>query len=134
MRGAQAGVKATGSERAGGESILNGTGASSSFVVITVEADNVTIDGFKIEIRDACPRRDQQHAPEALCPLPATAVRSNITLRNNWVYADLPFAHEIEIDGIVFGEAHKQSSTSFSAQIAKCDDRKQQLHRPHNDK
>ena len=50
LRGANAGVKATGSVRGAGESIIDGTGGGSTFVV-HIQADNVTIDGFSINPR-----------------------------------------------------------------------------------
>ncbi len=64
LLGAQAGVKATGAVRAGGESLLNGTGGSSSFVV-HIQADSVTIDGFAINPR-VNPANAAQFARDAI--------------------------------------------------------------------
>jgi hypothetical protein len=52
LRGAQFGVKPSGTTRTGGETIIDGTGNSSSYVV-TIESNDVTIDGLKIHIRNS---------------------------------------------------------------------------------
>jgi hypothetical protein len=109
LKGAQFGVKATGSARSGGETIIDGTGNSSSFVV-TIEADNVTIDGFKVEIRNAA--RDGINTRTGSPVSPATtALRTAIALRNNWVYANLP------------SRTHQQYCTIVQCRDFQCDHR-----------
>ncbi|MFM9009670.1 MAG: beta strand repeat-containing protein, partial [Planctomycetota bacterium] len=115
LLGAQFGVKATGSVRSGGETVINGTGASSSYVV-TVEADDVTIDGVEVEIRLSARDGINTRTGNAVSPA-TTAVRSNITIRNTWVYANLP-SRTNAVNGIVFGEHTSNSAQAFSAQIS----------------
>jgi hypothetical protein len=115
LRGARAGVKATGSNRPGGESIINGTGDSSSFVV-RIEADQVTLDGFKIEIRNNA--RDGINCRIGNVVSPATkAIRSNLTLQNNWLFANLP-TRTSQVNGILLGEHISNSAQAFSAEIS----------------
>jgi len=115
LRGAQAGVKATGADRTGGETVINGLGNSSSFVV-TIEADNVTVDGFKVDIRNLA--RDGINTRTGSPVAPATtALRTGITLVNNWVYCNLP-ARTNAVNGIVFGEHVSNAAQAFSAEIA----------------
>jgi flagellar hook assembly protein FlgD len=112
LLGAQAGVKATGSARAGGESILQGTGGSSSFVV-HVQADNVTLDGFSIYAR-INPLNSSQFARDCINvrndhvakPGDASvgAYRTGITIRNNWLYSNIG-ALTGQQQGITFGES-----------------------------
>jgi len=118
LLGARNGVKPLGTTRDGGESIISGTGGSSSYV-ITIEADNVTVDGFKVEItgsaRDGINTRTN---PLVTKPGNASlAYRENITLRNNWVYADLP-SRTNQFNGIVFGESTTNTAQTVSAEIA----------------
>jgi putative cofactor-binding repeat protein len=115
LLGAQAGVKATGATRTGGETVIDGTGNSSSYNV-TVEANDVTIDGFKVEIRNSA--RDGINTRTGNPVAPATvASRSNITLVNNWIYANLP-SRTNQFNGIVFGEHISNGAQSFSAVIS----------------
>jgi hypothetical protein len=118
LLGAQAGVKATGSTRTGGETVIDGTGNSSTYNII-VEADNVTIDGFKVEIRNVA-RDGINTRTNASVTKPgdaSLAYRANVTLRNNWVYANLP-SRTNQINGIVFGESTDNATKSVSAEIA----------------
>ena len=108
LLGAQAGVKAAGTARSGGETTIDGTGGSSSFVV-TIEADNVTIDGFKVELRDL--------ARDGINTRAASSGRSNITLKNNWIYANLP-SRTNSFNGIVFGEHTSNTAQSSSSVYA----------------
>jgi parallel beta-helix repeat protein len=115
LRGANVGVKATGTSRGAGETLINGTGASSTFLV-TIEANDVTLDGFKVEIRNSA--RDGINTRTGSPVSPATsASRSGITLRNNWIYADLP-ARTNSFNGIVFGEHVSNTAQAFSAEIS----------------
>ncbi|MFM9009075.1 MAG: DUF1565 domain-containing protein, partial [Bacteroidota bacterium] len=115
LYGANAGVKANGVSRGSGESIIDGTGGSSSFVV-TIEADNVVVDGFKVEIRLSA--RDGISTRIGSPVAPATvAYRSGITLRNNWVYANLP-SRTNQFNGIVFGEHTSNTAQSVSAEVS----------------
>jgi parallel beta-helix repeat protein len=115
LRGAQAGVKAAGTARVGGESVLNGTGGGSSFN-LTIEADNVVVDGFQVDIRNSA--RDGINTRTGSPVAPATtALRTGIALRNNWVTANLP-ARTNQVNGIVFGEHVSNAAQSFSAEIA----------------
>lgn len=127
LRGANAGVKATGTARSGGESIINGTGGGSTFVV-HVQADNVTIDGFAINprvntttstvfARDAINVRNDHVAK----PGDATigAYRTGITIRNNWIYSNIG-SNTGQQQGITFGESPNNNSPSapLNAELA----------------
>jgi hypothetical protein len=115
LRGAQSGIKATGSSRSGGETVIDGLGDSSS-KVITIEADNVILDGFKVEVRGSA--RDGINILTGSPVAPATtALRTGITLRNNWVYGSLASRTD-EVNGVVFGEHASNSAQSDSAEIA----------------
>ncbi|MBU6335873.1 MAG: hypothetical protein KGS47_15910, partial [Chloroflexi bacterium] len=115
LLGAQAGVKATGTARAGGETIIDGTGASSSFVV-TIEADDVTLDGFTVAIRGSARDGINTRTGNPVSPA-VSALRARITLRNNRVVADLP-SRTNQVNGIVFGEHTSNAAQAFSAEIA----------------
>ena len=127
LLGAQAGVKATGAVRAGGESILNGTGGSSSFVV-HIQADSVTIDGFAINPR-VNPVNAAQFARDAINvridhvakPGDASigAYRTHIVLRNNWIYSNIG-ALTGQQQGILFGESPFNNSPTapLNAEVA----------------
>ena len=119
LLGAQAGVKATGSARSGGESLLQGTGGSSSFVV-HVQADNVTIDGFAITPRinptnaslfgrDAINVRNDHVAKPGDASI--GAYRTGITIRNNWIYSNIG-ALTGQQQGITFGESPNNNAPS----------------------
>jgi hypothetical protein len=113
--GAQSGIKATGSARSGGETVIDGLGDSSS-KVITIEADNVILDGFKVEVRGSA--RDGINILTGSPVAPATtALRTGITLRNNWVYGSLASRTD-EVNGVVFGDHTSNSPQSDSAEIA----------------
>ncbi|MFM7767443.1 MAG: beta strand repeat-containing protein, partial [Bacteroidota bacterium] len=118
LRGAQRGVKATDLARTGGESVLNGVGNSSSYVV-TIEADNVTIDGFTVDIRNSA--RDGINTRVASVAKPGDpsigAYRTNIALRNNRITANLP-SRTNQVNGIVFGEHTSNNTQSINAEIA----------------
>jgi hypothetical protein len=115
LRGAQSGIKATGSSRSGGETVIDGLGDSSS-KVITIKADNVILDGFKVEVRGSA--RDGINILTGSPVAPATtALRTGITLRNNWVYGSLASRTD-EVNGVVFGEHASNSAQSDSAEIA----------------
>ncbi|MCZ8276209.1 MAG: right-handed parallel beta-helix repeat-containing protein [Microcystis sp. LE19-4.1E] len=117
LRGAQAGVKATGLTRSGGETIINGTGNSSSFVV-TIEANDVTIDGFSINPRN--PARDgintRTNATSTKPGDPSVAYRANVAIRNNWIYSS--YSTTAQLNGIVFGESTDNATKSVNAEIA----------------
>jgi Ca2+-binding RTX toxin-like protein len=117
LRGAQAGVKATGLTRSGGETIINGTGNSSSFVV-TIEANDVTIDGFSINPRN--PARDgintRTNAASTKPGDPSVAYRANVAIRNNWIYSS--YSTTAQLNGIVFGESTDNATKSVNAEIA----------------
>jgi len=118
LLGAQYGVTATGSARTGGESVLDGTGNSSSFNV-TIEANDVTIDGFKVEIRNLA-RDGINTRVNASATKPgdsSVAYRANITLTNNWIYANLP-SRTNQFNGIVFGESTDNAAKAVNAEIA----------------
>ena len=127
LLGAQAGVKATGAVRAGGESILNGTGGSSSFVV-HIQADSVTIDGFAINPR-VNPVNAAQFARDAINvridhvakPGDASigAYRTHIVLRNNWIYSNIG-ALTGQQQGILLGESPFNNSPTapLNAEVA----------------
>ncbi|MFN9372631.1 MAG: beta strand repeat-containing protein, partial [Planctomycetaceae bacterium] len=115
--GSQAGVKATGSARTGGETLIDGTAASSSFV-IDIQADNVTIDGFSISPR--IPARDAINVRTNVASTKpgnaSLAYRANITLRNNWIYSS--YGTTAQQQGITLGESIDNATKSVSAEIA----------------
>jgi hypothetical protein len=116
LLGAQAGNAATGSARTGGESVIAGTGNSSSFVV-TVQADNVTIDGFEITPRLSA--RDGINVRTGSDPKPGDATiggyRENIILSNNWIHSAADLINQR--NAIVFGEHTSNGNVSFNGQI-----------------
>jgi len=100
LRGAQAGVPATGSDRDGGESVIEGAlGAGQSYEAIVVTASGVTIDGFKVTgfFRDGI--TVQQPATETA---PGVSALQNVTIANNWVEkGDVGLSTS---NGLLFGE------------------------------
>ncbi|MFM8918092.1 MAG: HYR domain-containing protein, partial [Bacteroidota bacterium] len=127
LRGAQHGVKATGSARSGGESLINGTGSGSSFVV-RVDADSVTIDGFSINPR-INPSNSFQFARDAVNirsthvakPGDPTigAYRTNIAIKNNWIYSNIGSLIGQQ-QGMTFGESplNNNPSAPLNAEVA----------------
>lgn len=127
LLGAQAGVTATGTTRSGGESILNGTGGSSSFVV-HVQANDVTIDGFAINPR-INPSNSAQFARDAINvrvdhvaktgDATIGAYRKGIVIRNNWIYSNIG-ALTGQQQGLTFGESPNNNSPSapLNAEVA----------------
>ena len=97
LLGAQSGEAATGSARAGGESVIDGPGT----FAITVTADNVTIDGFEISGfgRDGINVRTLEDANPSDASI--GAYRSNINIENNWIHNDDASGQR---NGIVIGE------------------------------
>ncbi|MEB3276099.1 MAG: Ig-like domain-containing protein [Cyanobacteriota bacterium] len=83
LYGAQAGVAATGADRSGGETILQSwLGTNQPYAAITIQADNVTVDGFKITnfFRDGITVQQSATATSE-----GVSLRENITIANNWV-------------------------------------------------
>jgi|GEM_PF-1347270 len=115
LLGAQSGIKATGSARSGGETVVDGLGDSAG-KVITIEADNVILDGFKVEVRGSARDGINVLTGSPVAPA-ASALRTGITLRNNWVYASLASRTD-EVNGVVFGDHASNSPQSDSAEIA----------------
>jgi len=119
LRGAQYGVAATGAARVGGESLLQGTGGSSSFNV-HVQADNVIIDGFAIKMRKQ-PTDTTRFARDGINvrndhvakPGDATigSYRTGVQIRNNWIYSQM-FALTGQQQGITFGESPNNNAPS----------------------
>ena len=131
LLGANAGVKATGSVRGSGESLLNGTGGSSS-VVVRVTANNVTIDGFAINPR-INPSNASQFARDAINVITdnntgstppsdvyAGVQRSGITITNNWIYSNIGSLTGQQ-QGILFGESglNNAPSAAYNAKIGR---------------
>jgi hypothetical protein len=116
LLGAQAGVQATGSTRAGGESVIAGTGTSSSFVV-TVQADNVAVDGFKITPANLA--RDGINVRTGSTPKPGDpsigGYRAGIDLVNNWI--QVGYTSALQKNGIVFGEHTSNANVSINGEI-----------------
>lgn len=119
LHGNQFGVKATGTTRPGGETIIDGTGGSSS-IVITVEADNVTIDGFAINprINPTDPTRfarDGINVKNTHVAKPGDpsieAYRTGIYIRNNWIYSNIGTLTGQQ-QGILFGESPLNNNPS----------------------
>ena len=134
LRGANAGVKATGSVRGAGESIIDGTGVGgppvsfSSTIVVLVTADNVTIDGFSITprvnpasatnfARDAINVRNEHVAKPGDSTI--GAYRTGITIKNNWIYSNIG-TNTGQQNGIVFGESPNNNNPSapLNAEVA----------------
>ncbi|MFN5935407.1 MAG: hypothetical protein ACK46D_14045, partial [Roseiflexaceae bacterium] len=118
LLGAQAGVKATGTTRNGGETVLDGTGNSSSYNV-TVQANNVTIDGFKVDIRNLARDGINVRVATEAKPGDATigAYRANITIRNNWISQNNT-ARTNQSNGLVFGEHVSNTAQAVNGEIA----------------
>ena len=106
------------SERAGGESLINGVGNSSSFVV-TVDASNVTIDGFQIQARLSARDAVNIRVPHVSKPGDATigAYLSGVTIRNNWVYINEPTRLNL-MNGIAVGESVTNVAQSINAEVS----------------
>jgi hypothetical protein len=98
LLGAQAGTAGTGSARAGGESVIDGGGQFD----LTINADNVTIDGF--EIRNFY--RDGIRVYTALGEKPGDpsidAYRTGVTITNNWIHSEATTGQH---NGILLGES-----------------------------
>ena len=111
LLGAQSGTEANGAERAGGESVIDGSGTFG----ILIQADDVTIDGFEITNygRDGINVR----TPEDAKPGDPTvgAYRSDVTIINNWIHTSGGSGQK---NGMVFGEFEGgPSSSSENAQL-----------------
>ncbi|MFM8559488.1 MAG: hypothetical protein ACKOC6_07785 [bacterium] len=119
LRGAQYGIAASGSARACGESLLQGTGGSSSYNV-HVLADNVILDGFSIRLRKQ-PSDTTRFARDGINvrndhvakPGDASigAYRTGVQIRNNWIYSQI-FALTGQQQGITFGESPNNNAPS----------------------
>jgi len=97
LLGAQAGESATGAERSGGESVIDGPAT----FAITVTSDDVTIDGFEISGfgRDGVNVRTLEDADPS--DPSVGAYRSNVSIENNWIHNDDASGQR---NGIVVGE------------------------------
>ncbi len=119
LRGAQYGVAATGSARSGGESLLQGTGGSSSYNV-HVQANDVVIDGFAINMR-INPTNASLFARDGInvridhVAKPGDpsigAYRTGVAIRNNWIYSNIG-ALTGQQQGITFGESPNNNAPS----------------------
>ncbi|MGV2338928.1 MAG UNVERIFIED_CONTAM: hypothetical protein LVR18_34580 [Planctomycetaceae bacterium] len=126
LRGAQFGVAATGTTRSGGETILDGTGLSSRNV-ISVWADNVTIDGFainpKVHTDNSQFARDAINVRTDHVPKPSDssigAYRTGINIRNNWIYSNIG-SRTGQQQGITFGESPQNNAptATVNAEVA----------------
>ncbi|MFM7039784.1 MAG: beta strand repeat-containing protein, partial [Planctomycetaceae bacterium] len=129
LRGSQFGVAATGTARSGGETILDGT-ALTSRNVVSVWADNVTIDGFAINPR--VHSNNSQFARDAINvrtdhvakPSDANigAYRTGINIRNNWIYSNIG-SRTGQQQGITFGESPQNNNptATINAEVANVD-------------
>jgi hypothetical protein len=84
---------------------------------VTVEADNVAIDGFKLDLRDAT--RDGINTRTANVAKPGDsdigAYRENISILNNWIVADYTLGSQK--NALLFGESTTNQTQSVNAEI-----------------
>ncbi|MGJ3230757.1 MAG: calcium-binding protein [Oceanicaulis sp.] len=105
LLGAQSDELATGAERSGGESVINGGGT----FAVTIISDDVTFAGFEITDfgRDGINIRTLENADPSDPSI--GAYRSDIIVENNWIHSD---AASGQRNGILVGEFSGDPSRS----------------------